>query len=54
MKKLKILPTESVTFEDGCNKYLNECHIIAMFFIELVFLCDSFFIDNKKPPIIAF
>ncbi len=25
MKKLKMLPTESVTFEDGCNKYLDNC-----------------------------
>ena len=25
MKKLKMLPTESVTFEDGCNKYIDNC-----------------------------
>lgn len=25
MKKLKMLPTESVTFEEGCNKYLDNC-----------------------------
>ena len=25
MKKLKMSPTESVTFEDGCNKYLDNC-----------------------------
>ncbi len=25
MKRLNMLPTESVTFEDGCNKYLDNC-----------------------------
>ena len=25
MKKLKMIPKESVTFEDGCNKYLDNC-----------------------------
>ena len=25
MKKLNMLPMESVTFEDGCNKYLDNC-----------------------------
>ena len=25
MKKLNMLPANSVTFEDGCNKYLDNC-----------------------------
>lgn len=25
MKRLNMLPTESVTFEDDCNKYLDNC-----------------------------
>lgn len=25
MRKLRILPLNSITFEEGCNKYLEDC-----------------------------